>query len=167
MSVGKGVNNFKKSQDIKTRKNKQNIDNCLLKIGHLESLISFSKFIFWVASVVELHPTTIYKNKTYYNNCSDAYLKNLKKHNVNHMTEEEKIISDLKIDNLKLLSQINSLNIHIKELKDKIDILNYKCCFYKLLKYFENKIKINNIGEVFDISTTSKKKIICSLHDND
>lgn len=162
MSVRKGVNNFKKMQQEKLNTNKQKIEKSFVWLGSYEASISLSKFISSIADIAGLHPTTIHKNKIYYNICKEHYINNLKKYNKEFMSDDENMIEDLKLDNLELEKQIDSLTNTIKKLENKIPNFDYESAFNEILKHFKDKIEFTD-GKVFDISTKNNKIVIYDL----
>jgi tetrahydrodipicolinate N-succinyltransferase len=172
MSAIKGINNFKKSQDLKVKANTKKIKEALENIPNKIDKVTLSKVVRLVASEVGLHFTTINKNKVYTEMCEERYLSiklnSMEKGKKNKTTELDNKTRLLKLDNANLKNQIVGLKNVIERLENgeqsesAVDQIDYKDKFEKLLKHFENQLEIKD-GKVVDPYAGVRPVFICEI----
>jgi tetrahydrodipicolinate N-succinyltransferase len=169
MSAIKGMNNFKKSQDLKVKANTKKIKEALESLPNKIDKVTLSKVVRLVASEVDLHFTTINKNKVYTEICEERYLSiklnSMEKNKTSDLDNESRL---LKLDNANLKNQIVGLKNVIERLENgeqsesEVDQVDYKDKFEKLLKHFENQLEIKD-GKVVDPFAGVRPVLICEV----
>lgn len=172
MSVGKGVNNFKKIQQDTIKKNLKKIEISLSDMRY-DSFTSISNLINCVSKSTGLHFSTIYKSRIYYVKCEQFYLTFLKKSMKYSLSEDEDKMLALQLENSNLKNQILLLNNTFNQIENISDVvsqdnskdLDYQACFFKLIEDFYEYIDLND--EIFyNYSISFKEKIIFILSKN-
>lgn len=172
MSVKKGTNHFKKSQDEKVRENTKKIEIALSNLPKKIEKVTLSKVVRLVAKETGLHFTTINKNETYTAMCNEKFLslqlnsmdKGKKKKN----TELDNELRLLRLENANLKNQVKTLSNVVQRLEEggasveSEDQVDYKDKFEKLLKHFEDQLEIKD-GQVIDPYAGIRPIIICKI----